>query len=69
MTVILRLPSVRSRTGLSKSSIYAMISSGEFPQPISLGARAVGWLQDEVEAWLTQRVQKSRAGSPETHAY
>jgi prophage regulatory protein len=63
MTVILRLPVVRTRTGLSKSSIYSLISSGQFPQPISLGARAVGWLQDEVEAWLVQRIQASRSRS------
>ena len=49
-----------ARTGLSKSTIYAKIEAGEFPEPINLGARAVGWLADEVQAWLTARVEASR---------
>ena len=57
---ILRLPQVLARTGLSRSTIYAKVSTGEFPEPISLGARAVGWLADEVEAWLVARVEASR---------
>ena len=57
---VLRLPVVLARTGLSRSSIYAKVAAGEFPEPISLGARAVGWLSDEVEAWLVVRVEVSR---------
>jgi len=57
---ILRLPVVKARTGLSRSSIYLKISRGEFPSPISLGDRAVGWLEEEIANWLTQRIQESR---------
>jgi len=57
---ILRLPSVKARTGLSRSTIYLRIAEGSFPRPISLGARAVGWLESEVEAWLSVLVQESR---------
>jgi prophage regulatory protein len=57
---ILRLPQVKIRVGLSRSSIYLAISQGNFPRPVSLGARAVGWLESEVEAWLSQRVELSR---------
>ena len=57
---ILRLPQVLARTGLSRSTIYAKVAAGEFPEPISLGARAVGWLADEVEAWLVARVEATR---------
>ena len=60
MTTILRLPVVMARTGLSRSTIYAKVAAGEFPEPISLGARAVGWISDEVEAWLIARVEASR---------
>ena len=45
---ILRLPSVIRLTGLSRSTIYLRISEGYFPRPISLGARAVGWPEDEI---------------------
>lgn len=50
---ILRLPSVISRTGLSRSSIYAMIRLGKFPPSVSLGGpRAVGWVQRDIDDWL-----------------
>lgn len=57
---ILRLPQVKIRVGLSRSSIYLAVSQGKFPRPVSLGARAVGWLESEVDAWLFQRVELSR---------
>ncbi len=57
---IIRLPVVMARTGLSRSTIYAKIAAGEFPEPINLGARAVGWLADEIEAWLIARIEASR---------
>jgi prophage regulatory protein len=60
MHTILRLPQVKIRVGLSRSSIYLAISHGTFPKPVSLGARAVGWLESEVDAWLSQRVELSR---------
>lgn len=57
---ILRLPEVKARTGLSRSTIYLRMSQGGFPLPISLGGRAVGWLESEVDGWLTTRVEESR---------
>jgi len=44
-TSILRLPTVKDRTGLSRSTIYLRISQGKFPKPVSLGGRAVGWIE------------------------
>lgn len=61
-TCFLRLPLVRARTGLSRSSLYAKISRGEFPPPVSLGARAVGWLESEIDEWISDRVNDSRGG-------
>ncbi|WP_456417380.1 helix-turn-helix transcriptional regulator [Thiolapillus sp.] len=57
---ILRLPAVKSRTGLSRSTIYLRISEGSFPKPISLGGRAVGWIEAEVNDWLNQQIEASR---------
>jgi len=63
--VIIRLPEVKRRTGLSRSSVYAKISRRPdrvcdrdplFPKPISLGARAVGWLESEIDAWVAAKV-------------
>ena len=61
---VLRLPTVKARTGLSRSTIYDRFSRGTFPAPVSLGARAVGWIEDEVNAWLTAQIEKSRAIAP-----
>lgn len=57
---IIRLPEVKHRTGLSRSSIYAGIKAGTFPQHISLGARAVGWTLDSILAWMADRAPKGR---------
>ena len=59
---ILRLPGVKARTGLSRSTIYLRISEARFPRPVSLGGRAVGWIEAEVEQWLEQRIEASRKG-------
>lgn len=60
MHTILRLPAVMANIGLSRSSIYLRIAEGTFPKPVSLGTRAVGWLQSDIEEWLRQRVELSR---------
>jgi prophage regulatory protein len=60
---ILRRKQVQTRTGLSRSTIYQRISDGTFPKPVSLGARAVGWIESEIDAWLHERIAASRAAS------
>ncbi len=59
-TLILRLPEVKKRTGLSRSTIYSRVDQRTFPLPISLGGRAIGWLEAEVNDWLTQCIEASR---------
>ena len=60
MQTILRLPNVKARTGLSRSTIYLRISEGSFPKPISLGERAVGWLESDIQDWIQKRIKESR---------
>jgi len=62
---ILRLPTVKTRTVLSRSSIYLRMSENRFPKPISLGrgGRSVGWIESEIEAWLQQQIETSREES------
>ncbi len=58
---ILRRKQVESRTGLSRSTIYARIAEGSFPRPIDLGGgRAVGWLESEIDSWLQALIESSR---------
>lgn len=46
---------VRSKTGLSRSTIYAYIATGAFPAQRRLGRRRVAWLSSEVKVWITSR--------------
>lgn len=57
---ILRRKQVEVRTGLSRSTIYDRIKAGTFPAPISLGEKAVGWIEAEIDAWLNAQIEKSR---------
>lgn len=52
MNAILRRPEVQTRTGLSRSSIYAGMAKGTFPQALKISARAVGWREADIVAWL-----------------
>jgi prophage regulatory protein len=58
---ILRLSGVQYKTGLSRSTIYAMMQRGEFPKNITLGARAVGWLDADIQAWIDSRISATQA--------
>jgi prophage regulatory protein len=57
---LLRLETVRERTGLSRSTLYALVARGEFPRQVNLGARSVGWIQSEVEGWIQERIRAAR---------
>lgn len=67
---IIRRKGVEARIGLSRSTIYAKLRRDPkrpgdydptFPRPIAIGAKAVGWIEAEIDAWLTAQIQKSRA--------
>jgi len=51
----LRFPEVKSRTGLSRTTIHRLIKAGDFPPPKSLGARAVGWKNSAIKSWCASR--------------
>ena len=57
-TSLLRLPTVRARTGLSRSSIYARVAAGTFPRPVAIGPRAVAWPSDAIDAWIGERIRE-----------
>ncbi len=56
MHTILRIPAVKTQSGLSRSTIYLRIAQGLWTKPVSLGARAVGWPSDEVAAINAARI-------------
>ena len=56
----LRLRQLKAITGMSRTWIYDAIQRGDFPKPVALGARAVGWLDSDVDAFIQARVDASR---------
>ncbi len=49
---IIRLPQTIQKTGLSRSTIYNLLSRGEFPQKIQLSVRSIGFLESEIDDWI-----------------
>ena len=68
----LRFSEVRRRVGLSRSTIWRLERRGLFVKRRRLSANAVGWPEDEIEAWLRARrgvsedrsIETESAGSP-----
>jgi len=56
---LLRLPEVKRRTGLSRSSIYLAISQGKFPKAINLSERSVAWSSADIDNWIAERIAAS----------
>jgi prophage regulatory protein len=57
----LRLAEVRNRVGYGRATIYRLMGAGEFPRSYSLGARAVAWLESDIDAWIEARVKAGQA--------
>jgi prophage regulatory protein len=59
---ILRLRQVMAKTGLARSTIYDLIKREAFPKPIKLSLKIVGWIENEIEEWISTQIKKSRGG-------
>lgn len=59
-SVVLRLKDVQRLVCLSRSAIYARLADDDFPRPIQLGPRAIGWLHADIDAWIESRTRQSR---------
>ncbi len=55
---IIRLPQAIQKTGLSRSTIYSLISRGEFPQKIQLATRSIGFLESEINDWIESKLSQ-----------
>ncbi|MFI5230655.1 MAG: helix-turn-helix transcriptional regulator, partial [Gemmatimonadales bacterium] len=59
-----RLPGVLERTGLARSTLYALVKSGKFPASIPMGTpHAVAWVESEVDAWVVATITAARPGA------
>lgn len=57
---IIRLRTVQDRTGLSRSTIYAWIEEEKFPKQIKIGGRSTGWVEEDIDNWINDCIQKSQ---------
>lgn len=57
---LLRRKQVEEITGISRSSIYARMDEGTFPQSIPIGQKAVAWLEHEIQEWIEEQIRKAR---------
>lgn len=55
---VIRRRQVEQRTGLTRSALYQLMRSGEFPEPVHISVRAVGWIEAEVDDWIRSRMEK-----------
>ena len=58
---ILRRTEVEAITGLKRSTLYAAIKNGEFPSPLKLTTRSVGWLESTISEWIDSRPNSKKA--------
>jgi prophage regulatory protein len=62
--VFLRFPKVCDLTKLHKNSIYLKINPNskyycpDFPKPVKISARCVGFVEAEIHAWLESRMKE-----------
>lgn len=76
--VVLRRKQVELKTGLSRSSIYAKMKKNpnrpldfdpSFPKPIHIGPKSVGWIETEINEWLTMQIEKSRGDKGDANGH
>lgn len=61
MEFLLRIADVQARTGISRSQLFELIRRGEFPKPIPLVGRTRAWVESDISAWITNRIEAARA--------
>ena len=52
---LLRIQQVLELVGLKKATVYQLHRTGQFPRKVKITSRAVGWVEEEVQQWLTER--------------
>lgn len=55
----LTLDTIVQLTGLSKTTIYRLVRSGDFPRSSHVSTRAVRWRAEDVREWLGTRVRRA----------
>jgi prophage regulatory protein len=64
MTKLLRLPGVKTRTGLTTTEIYEAQKEGTFPASVRISERCVAWVETEINEWIAQRIAQRDSQPP-----
>ncbi|MCK8104740.1 helix-turn-helix transcriptional regulator [Pseudoalteromonas sp. 2CM36K] len=60
---LIKLKEVLHITGLSRSTVYRLMSAGGFPMKVELGGNSVAWVESEVEEWISKKIGKRDTAS------
>ncbi|EKC6206615.1 AlpA family transcriptional regulator [Cronobacter sakazakii] len=55
---LLRITDVINLTGLPKSTIYLKVKNNQFPSQVKIGSRSVAWVENEIQEWIKNNIQK-----------
>lgn len=55
---LLRIAAVLERTALSRASVYKFMNDGSFPRPVAIGARAVAWVEADIDDWIQAAIDR-----------
>lgn len=60
---LLRRKQVEARTGLTRSTIYALMAEGKFPKPVPLVGRTVAWTESSIDKWIAERISAGKSAA------
>ncbi|QQD17803.1 AlpA family transcriptional regulator [Spongiibacter nanhainus] len=60
---LLRRKEVEARTGLTRSTIYALMAEGKFPKPVPLVGRTVAWTESSIDKWIAERISAGKSAA------
>ena len=58
MRKLIKKNEVMEMCGISSSTLYRLIKSGQFPNPVKTSERSVAWIENEVEQWIDSRIEE-----------
>jgi len=61
MDRIMRFQEVIDTVGLSRSGIYQAQARGEFPPPVQITSKAIGWTESVISDWIEGKIEDSQA--------
>ena len=60
---VLNASQVANKTSMSVSNIRRVVREGKFPPPFALTENRQGWLEQDVDEWISERVRSFRIHS------